>query len=66
MYVKDLFEFEDYSDFYYEIKVDGLSVVLDSRETVFSILCSACLTSKIDSYTVNFVDSTVTILMTTL
>ena len=66
MQVKDLFKLEDYSDFYYEIIVDGLSVVFDLRERVYSILSTICLTCKIDSFEVNFNDSIVAIRITTL
>ena len=66
MQVKELFNLEGYSDFYYEIIVDGLLVVCDLRERVYSILSAVCLTCKIDSFEVNFNDSTVPIRITTL
>lgn len=66
MQVKDLFNSECYSDFYYEIIVDGLMVVCDLRERVYDILSAACLTCKIDSFEVNFINSTVAIKITTL
>ena len=61
MQVKDLFKLEDYTDFYYEIIVDGLLVVCDLRERVYSVLSAECLTCKIYSFEVDFNDSTVTI-----
>ena len=66
MQVKELFNLEGYSDFYYEIIVDGLLVVCDLRERVYSILSPVCLTCKIDSFEVNFNDNTVAIRITTL
>ena len=61
MQVKDLFNLEGYEDFYYQITVNGLSVVVDLRERVYSILSVQCLTCAIDSFTVDFNDSTVII-----
>lgn len=66
MQVKELFKLEDYSDFYYEIIIDGLLVVCDLRERVYSILSSTFLTCKVDSFEVNFNDSTVSIRIITL
>lgn len=66
MQVKDLFELEEYSDFYYEIIIDGLLVVCDLRERVISILSSVCLTCKVDSFQVSFNDNTVAISISTL
>lgn len=66
MQVKDLFNLEDYSDFYYEIIVDGLMVVCDLRERVYSVLSAECLTCKVYSFEVDFNDSTVSIRITTL
>ncbi len=66
MQVKKLFKLEYYSDFYYEIIVDGLKVVCDLRERVYSILSETLLTCKIDSFTVDFNDSTVIIRITSL
>ena len=66
MQVKELFNLEGYSDFYYEIIVDGLLVVCDLRERVYSILSTVCLTCKIDSFEVNFNDGTVAISISTL
>lgn len=66
MQVKDLFELEDYSEFYYEIIIDGLLVVCDLRERVFGILSAVCLTCKVDSFQVSFNDSTVAISISTL
>lgn len=66
MQVKELFELECYSDFYYEIIVDGLLVVSDLRERAYSILSAVCLTCKVDSFQVNFNDSTVAISITSL
>ena len=66
MQVKDLFNLEDYSDFFYEIIVDGLMVVCDLRDRVYWVLSAECLTCKIDSFEVNFNESTVTIRITTL
>ena len=64
MQVKDLFKLEEYSDFYYEIIIDGLLVVCDLRERVFSILSVECLSCKVDSFEVSFNDSTVAIRIT--
>lgn len=61
MQVKDLFNLEGYSDFYYEIIVDGLMVVCDLRERVYGVLSAECLTCKIYSFEVDFNDSTVAI-----
>ena len=66
MQVKDLFNLEVYSDFYYEIIVDGLMVVCDLKERVYGVLSTVCLTCKIDSFEVNFIDSTVAIKIVTL
>ena len=61
MQVKDLFKLEGYEDFYYQIMVNGLVVVVDLRERAYSVLSAQCLTSAIDSFTVDFNDSTVII-----
>ena len=61
MQVKHLFKLEGYEDFYYQIMVNGLVVVVDLRERAFSILSAQCLTAVIDSFTVDFNDSTVII-----
>ena len=61
MQVKDLFKLEGYEDFYYQIMVNGLVVVVDLREIAFSNLSAQCLICEIDSFTVDFNDSTVTI-----
>lgn len=66
MQVKDLFNLEDYSDFYYEIIVNGSMVVCDLKERVYGVLSAECLTCKIYSFEVDFNDSTVAIRITTL
>lgn len=61
MRVKDVFDLKDYEDFYYSITINDLLIVFDLRERVLTVLASIFLTYKIESYTVDFNDYTVSI-----